>query len=733
MVQFGRKLKNNRTSHWEREYVDYSALKKLIRKLVAHHQALETRSAAINSTNNINNVSNERTALLLVGDAVGGAMDDDADAAPSFRLALETEIAKVEQFYESKLAEYRRQLEYFDEMARPQLDDRNDAEDDDDNNNNETPVVLNRSLNSDPEEVPTSTFQRLSMALRSRAPSARDERARQRAEAQRIADKRRHAWIELARQLYLLVNYTQLNYTAVIKIVKKYLKTVPGAEPLEKQALLKGALFVEASELHDMIGRVQRTFASEYYDGDLRIANDALLEKQGVDVDWNQFRNGILFGACLTLGMWMIWDIVVDEAQRPNANGSHLWQNPLFRLYRGVFSFLLLEWAWGVLVYVWIHNRVNYVYVLDLETRALQFPHQIFTMASKHTALFFIVFILWYKVTRGDFPDWIAAPWYPFMLMCLFLLLLIFPLSTLRRALPLLAHVLTSPFGRVTFATACIGDLLTSMVKPLYDLAYAGCVFGTGAFLAESLADQQACEHSSTMLLVVKPLITAYPLWLRMHQNLRRYYETRERHPHLPNAFKYAFAHSMVLFGAFNPDLLHFAPDKVVTSTLFLVFFFISTLYTYSWDVSMDWSLMRPKHRMLRAELMFSWRWAYYVAIGVDLVLRFVWTMTLVPFARSQFQNVTLLDFADNFFGPIEIVRRCMWAAFRVENEHLHSTEGYRKRNDVVPLYFETPLTRNARPRPSAPSPAHDSFRIGGLCDCSCSIGRIGSFIETEI
>jgi SPX domain protein involved in polyphosphate accumulation len=249
MVQFGRKLKNNRTSHWEREYVDYSALKKLIRKLVARHAALESR------------VSNERTALLTVGDNsnsngnAASSMDDDLDAPPSFRATLEREIGKVEQFYEAKLAEYRRQLEYFDEMARPQFDEEDeDAADED--AEDAAPKIVQHSLNSDvppasPSSMLTSSssssaLQRLSQAFRARPPSARDERARARADAQRLADKRRRAWIELARQLYLLVNYTQLNYTAVIKIVKKYVKTVPGAEPLDKQALLKGALFVEA-------------------------------------------------------------------------------------------------------------------------------------------------------------------------------------------------------------------------------------------------------------------------------------------------------------------------------------------------------------------------------------------------------------------------------------------------------------------------------------------------------
>ena len=110
----------------------------------------------------------------------------------------------------------------------------------------------------------------------------------------------------------------------------------------------------------------------------------------------------------------------------------------------------------------------------------------------------------------------------------------------------------------VTFATACVGDLLTSLVKPLYDLAFALCVFGSGAFLDASAVQDRVCTHNPTMLYVVKPLLSALPLWLRLHQNLRRFFETRVRHPHLSNAFKYAFAHSIVLFGAFNPDLVSF-------------------------------------------------------------------------------------------------------------------------------------------------------------------------------
>jgi hypothetical protein len=57
----------------------------------------------------------------------------------------------------------------------------------------------------------------------------------------------------------------------------------------------------------------------------------------------------------------------------------------------------------------------------------------------------------------------------------------------------------------------------------------------------------------------------------------------------------------------------------------------VSTLYTFAWDVIMDWKLGHSKEGGLRPRRMFPQRWVYYVAIVVDLVLRFGWTATLVP------------------------------------------------------------------------------------------------------
>lgn len=109
---------------------------------------------------------------------------------------------------------------------------------------------------------------------------------------------------------------------------------------------------------------------------------------------------------------------------------------------------------------------------------------------------------------------------------------------------------------------------------------------------------------------IVVPLICLIPLWIRFNQCLRRYLDTGMRVPNLPNAGKYALSQTVTLFGAFHPlYLMH--RDHSTTSNLsddiimqeidsgigglrlFDFFWFgifvTSSLYSYFWDVRMDW------------------------------------------------------------------------------------------------------------------------------------------------
>ncbi|KAK4704706.1 hypothetical protein P7C70_g1494, partial [Phenoliferia sp. Uapishka_3] len=112
-------------------------------------------------------------------------------------------------------------------------------------------------------------------------------------------------------------------------------------------------------------------------------------------------------------------------------------------------------------------------------------------------------------------------------------------------------------------------------------------------------------------------------------------------------------------------------------------------------DITMDWSLFRKgsKHFLLRPELGFKEHvWTYYAALSLDLLLRFSWVWYLAPGAPS----VTVRGYS---IAVMEVGRRIMWNAIRVESEHIGNVDGYRVTRDV-PLPYVTPGSINSNVGP---------------------------------
>ena len=123
-------------------------------------------------------------------------------------------------------------------------------------------------------------------------------------------------------------------------------------------------------------------------------------------------------------------------------------------------------------------------------------------------------------------------------------------------------------------------------------------------------------------------------------QCLRVFADTHKRVPALPNALKYAISLLVVVFGAVHPTLIAAFPSAHRDGTIHVAWLFTyvtSTLYSFAWDVRMDWKLGDLRHGGLRERRMFANAAVYYVAIGIDLVLRFAWTATIVPHWVSYF------------------------------------------------------------------------------------------------
>ena len=114
----------------------------------------------------------------------------------------------------------------------------------------------------------------------------------------------------------------------------------------------------------------------------------------------------------------------------------------------------------------------------------------------------------------------------------------------------------------------------------------------------------------------------------------------------------------------------------------------MSTLYTYSWDIRMDWRLGKCAHKGLRYRMLYNSKSFYYVAIILDAVLRFLWVVSLAPKGGSTFFGTTSF-YLDPFLGALEISRRGMWSIIRMESQQISNHTSFRSLG-AIPMSFAT-------------------------------------------
>ena len=184
--------------------------------------------------------------------------------------------------------------------------------------------------------------------------------------------------------------------------------------------------------------------------------------------------------------------------------------------------------------------------------------------------------------------------------------------------------------------------------------------------------------------------------------------EQGDRFPHLANAAKYVSSLLVTLFGIFHPLYLEYGTGKDLQFTMnfyqsFWTFLFVVTsIYAFIWDVYMDFGLGLKQYSYLNQPLMYPQKSYYYSTIGIDLVLRFLWVLTLVP--PDSGASFALPEYLTALVMMLELSRRTLWGFFRLENEHRNNEHKYR-RAGFVPLHFNTGhkhMYQNKKERPGS-------------------------------
>ncbi|XVE85823.1 hypothetical protein DITRI_Ditri17bG0122000 [Diplodiscus trichospermus] len=110
----------------------------------------------------------------------------------------------------------------------------------------------------------------------------------------------------------------------------------------------------------------------------------------------------------------------------------------------------------------------------------------------------------------------------------------------------------------------------------------------------------------------------------------------------------------------------------------------IAAIFCTNWDFVYDWGLLNrhSKNRWLRDQVLVPRKRVYFLAMGLNVLLRFAWLQTVLNF-KTPLHRQTLRTIV----ASLEIIRRGLWNFFRLENEHLNNVGKYRAFKSV-PLPF---------------------------------------------
>ncbi|KFK33500.1 hypothetical protein AALP_AA5G021000 [Arabis alpina] len=268
----------------------------------------------------------------------------------------------------------------------------------------------------------------------------------------------------------------------------------------------------------------------------------------------------------------------------------------------------------------------------------------------------------------------------PLFLFVAMFVVLILPFNILYRSsrfffLTCLSHCLAAPLYKVTLPDFFLGDQLTSQVQALRSIVFYICYYGWGDFTRR----QNTCAKSDIYKYFLY-IVAVIPYLSRLLQCMRRMIEERSLEQGY-NGVKYLLTIIAVCLRTANGSDEKNFTLKVLAGAASV----LAAVFCTYWDFVHDWGLLNKssKNRWLRDKLLVPNKRVYFMAMILNVVLRFAWLQTVLNFQFKLMHAETLVA----VMASLEIIRRGMWNFFRLENEHLNNVGKYRAFKSV-PLPF---------------------------------------------
>lgn len=493
---------------------------------------------------------------------------------------------------------------------------------------------------------------------------------------------------EMYKELNLLRNFINSNFNIETILLNKYIKYTKGLIKEEDVNLILTKIKLHSLDTlvsQDAVGKIsieaEKLFSRYYYrkytDDSDKILFKYISNPHSISSDWEVFFFGIYIGFIIMI----ILLIFIISSHFNIDTDTDFEYFLLFPIFRGVLLICTYIWLWGLNVYYWNKNGINFKLVLQFDEHYSELP----TILQRAAGLTTIVLLslLYYLLIRTktaetlEFLNIIPIKFTPLIGWVVFFVYLFFPSQNYCN------YKGRMWFFRMIWYSIKLKEFIpcmwfmsqfSSFAGGLRDLAYTFCYYYHYNHTPHEIS--KACDERGFGIL----FFSLIPFFIRMVHSAKLAYYQGHFYPQFIITLRYFFS----ILATFMLSVM------LMVDLYYLLYWFIAVLWSallsFYFDLKLDWGFLdkTSKNYPLREKLCFKDKGFYFFCMVFNLIGRFVWVIIINPqiiykFMRPQFV-LTIFFFA-------ELVRKAIWNFIYVENKHIAACSTFRATR-FVPFPF---------------------------------------------
>lgn len=370
-----------------------------------------------------------------------------------------------------------------------------------------------------------------------------------------------------------------------------------------------------------------------------------------------------------------------------------------FPLFRGLFIICCFQFFWAVAVYMWIRFGVDYSRIFKINIERTR-PFVLFYRSMLGMIIINLLFLYCAVSSLQNRDNKLSnifsqdvSLYLPCAAWLIFIIYMLIPFKLLgwtskhNWLFPIFLEYVASPCRDFGNEVNWFGTQTVSFNVFCRDFVYFWCYF---VHLLRNGSVENTCLTYSAFIAIqyvysLTPLVWRF---LSALTKLRVIKDNRAKKVIYMKLLSVTISIATSILGNFTS----FLPVLIVW--ICLVAF--GSLFGSFIETKFDWQLLKSdsSNFYLRDVLIFQKKWLYYVGIFLNMILKFIWVMTLQPI--SLFTSALESQISGAISGSLEMFRRSLWNLFVIETYHISKMRKYKILEDLdLPYKFPIKMSQH--------------------------------------